>query len=152
MVSAAVGWRDHRGRPGNVGRPSSRARENEKRVADKMVKTWDGAVARKWLESRVVAARADQVVAERGGRELQDDCDKASAEEMVCSLILKAKASLDTQEAVSNLLRALLERDEYIWRGVYDDTRFDRHVRSYAKKVIRMVKLNDGFEKVTHYQ
>ncbi|TCP98957.1 hypothetical protein C8J46_104509 [Sphingomonas sp. PP-F2F-A104-K0414] len=121
-------------------------------MADKIVKTWHGAVARKWLESRVVAARADQVVAERGGRELQDDCDKASAEEMVCSLILKAKASLDTQEAVSNLLRALLERDDYIWRGVYDDTRFDRHVRSYAKKVIRMVKLNDGFEKVTHYQ
>jgi hypothetical protein len=38
-------------------------------------KEWDGAAVRKWLESRIIAARADQVAAERYGRERQDDCD-----------------------------------------------------------------------------
>lgn len=69
------------------------AAEAELSVAGVMAKEWDGAVVCKWLESRVIAARADQVVAERGGRDRQDDCDKATAEEMVCSLLLKGKGS-----------------------------------------------------------
>lgn len=112
---------------------------------------WDGAIVRRWLESRVVAARTDQVAAERGGRERQDDCDKATAEEMVCSLVAASKGDLG-QASLLESLRALLERDEYVWRGVYDDARFDRHVRSFIKKLVRMVKSNDGFEKIAHYQ
>ena len=114
-------------------------------------KEWDGAAVRKWLESRVMAARSDQVVAERGGRDRQDDCDKATAEEMVCS-ILKGSRSVDTLDSFSTELRSLLDRDDYIWRGVYDDVRFDRHVRTYIKKLARMTKTNDGFGNTAHYQ
>ncbi len=120
-------------------------------MADAVSKTWDGAIVRTWLERRVAAARSDQVVAERGGRGLQDDCDKATAEEMVCSL-MQTKHAPDTQEGFAAALRALLERDEYIWRGVYDDTRFDRHVRAMIKKLLKMTKTNDGFAITTHYQ
>jgi len=110
---------------------------------------WNGASVRTWLESRIAAARTDQVRAERGGYELQDDCDKAAAEEMVCTL-MKTKA--DTQAMLADALRTLIERDEYIWRGVYNDTRFDRHVRSYIRKLAKMAKLNTGFGNTTHYQ
>jgi hypothetical protein len=112
---------------------------------------WNGATVRTWLEARIVAARSDQVVAERGGRDRQDDCDKATAEEMVCTL-MKTKSAADARQTFADGLRVLLDRDEYIWRGVYDDTRFDRHVRAYIKKLIRMTKANAGFENITHYQ
>ncbi|RXD05699.1 hypothetical protein EQZ23_11700 [Sphingomonas sp. UV9] len=118
---------------------------------DKAEKTWDGAIVRTWLESRVVAARSDQVVAERGGWDRQDDCDKATAEEMVCTL-MKAKPATNAQAPFLDELRTLLDRDEYIWRGVYNDTRFDRHVRTFVKKLIKMAKANDGFANTTHYQ
>ena len=118
-------------------------------MADK--KDWDGDAVRKWLDARGIAARSEQVVAERGGRELQDDCDKASAEEMVCALMSR-KGVADSRAAFGAALAALLERDEYIWRGVYNDTRFDRHVRSYARKLVKMAKTNTGFENVAHYQ
>ncbi|HEX8556306.1 MAG TPA: hypothetical protein VF695_16515 [Sphingomonas sp.] len=111
---------------------------------------WDGAVVRTWLQSRVIAARADQVVAERGGRERQDDCDRATAEEMVCSLV--AGSASDSRASLLEALRVLLDRDDYVWRGIYDDTRFDRHVRSFIKKLVRMTKANDGFTNVAHYQ
>lgn len=114
-------------------------------------KAWNAAAVQTWLESRVAAARSDQVVAERAGRERQDDCDKASAEEMVCSLIERAAAT-ETADSLLSELRALLDRDDYIWRGVYDDTRFDRHVRSYVKKLVKMTKANEGFGNVGHYQ
>jgi hypothetical protein len=120
-------------------------------VVEKIVKVWNGDVVRKWLESRVAAARSEQVVAERGGRALQDDCDKATAEEMVCSLMSR-KDIADSHAAFAGALAALLERDEYIWRGVYDDTKFDRYVRAYTKKLVKMGKTNTGFENVSHYQ
>lgn len=112
---------------------------------------WNGATVRTWLESRIAAARADQVVAEKGGRDRQDDCDKASAEELVCSFFRNKEAPND-QKAFAEELRGLLDRDTYIWRGVYDDDRFDRHVRSYIRKLIRMAKTNEGFEKTLRYQ
>ncbi|WP_083671903.1 hypothetical protein [Sphingomonas montana] len=114
-------------------------------------KAWDGGIVRTWLDSRIVAARADQVAAERGGRALQDDCDKATAEEMVCTL-MKAGAAADAQASFLDGLRLLLDREDYVWRGVYDDMRFDRHVRSYIRKLARMAKTNDGFGKTAHYQ
>ncbi len=114
---------------------------------------WNGATVRTWLESRIAAARADQVAAQRGGRDREDDCDKASAEELVCAHFgTKDKDAPDDQKAFMEALRGLLDRDTYIWRGVYDDDRFDRHVRSYARKLIRMAKANEGFEKTLRYQ
>jgi len=112
---------------------------------------WNGATVRRWLESRVAASRSDQVAAERGGWGQHDDCDKATAEEMVCTK-LQSTASIDDQKAFAVELRALLDRDEHVWRGVYDDTRFDRHVRTYIRKLIKMTKANDGFEKTGRYQ
>jgi hypothetical protein len=120
-------------------------------VVREALKEWDGAIVRKWLESRVIAARADQVTAERYGRGQQDDCDKANAEEMICAL-LKGKAATNIQSAFSDELKTLLDRDEYVCRGVYDDRRFDRHVRSYIRKLMKMTKANTGFENITHYQ
>jgi predicted RNase H-like nuclease (RuvC/YqgF family) len=114
-------------------------------------KAWDGATVRTWLESRILAARADQVVAERYGRERQDDCDKANAEEMVCAL-LRGKEATNAQSALSAELKALLDRDEYVGRGVYNDERFERHMRSYIRKLIKMTKDNAGFENVRRYQ
>lgn len=121
------------------------------KVATETLTQWNGATVRTWLERRIVAARAEQMRAERGGYEFQDDCDKAAAEEMVCAA-LKGKASIDSQSAFSADLRELLERDEYIWRGVYNDRRFDRHVRTYIRKLVKMTKLNSGFGNTTHYQ
>lgn len=120
-------------------------------MADEVSKAWSGATVRIWLASRAEAARADQVVAEKGGRDRQDDCDKATAEEMVCSL-MNRNAAIETQDAFAKGLATLLDRDEYVWSGVYNDTRFDRHVRSYIKKLVKMAKTNTGFENITHYQ
>lgn len=112
---------------------------------------WNGIAVRVWLQSRIAAARADQVAAERGGRDRHDDCDKAAAEEMVCNL-LKAGSAADSQAAFAEALRALLDRDDYIWRGVYNDTRFDRHARTYLRKLAKMTKLNEGFGNMARYQ
>lgn len=112
---------------------------------------WNADGVRAWLDARIAAARADQVVAERGGYARQDDCDQASAEEMVCTT-LRGKASTDDRAAFTAALRALLDRDDYIWRGVYDDTRFDRHVRAYIRKLAKMAKANSGFDRTGHYQ
>jgi hypothetical protein len=114
-------------------------------------KPWNGAAVRTWLESRFESARADQISAERHGRERQDDCDKSAAEEMICSA-LKSKATTDDQTAFAADLKSLLEKESYIWRGVYDDRRFDRHVRTYIKKLARMTKTNTGFENLSRFQ
>ncbi|HZF43069.1 MAG TPA: hypothetical protein VEZ48_06635 [Sphingomonadaceae bacterium] len=115
------------------------------------MRDWDSAAVRTWLESRVIAARLDQVAAERGGRDRQDDCDKASAEEMICALAAKSRSEV-SQAALLAELGDLLNRDEFVWPAVYSDIRFDRHARAFAKKLIRMVKANEGFGNVTHYQ
>ena len=113
--------------------------------------TWDGAAVRAWLESRVAAARANQVAAERRGRDGQDDCDAAAAEEMVCTL-LKGGDVADAQRTFVDELKAMLDRDDYVWRGVYDDRRFDRHVRAYVRKLARMAKANGSFGNLRLYQ
>jgi hypothetical protein len=120
-------------------------------MAGAVAKEWNGADVRHWLETRIAAARSDQAVAVRAGRAGEDDCDKATAEEMVCSLV-KSEKTTATEDAFACGLRALLDRDDYIWRGVYDDVRFDRHVRSVVRKLIRMTKANAGFENTGHYQ
>ena len=114
-------------------------------------KPWDGATVRTWLESRIIAARADQVAAERYGWERQDDCDKANAEEMVCAL-LKDKDATNGQSEFSAELKSLLDRDEYVCRGVYNDERFERHVRTCIRKLIKMTRDNAGFQNTRRYQ
>lgn len=49
------------------------------------------------------------------------------------------------EKAFSEDLRTLIDCDEYTWRGLYDDARLDRHVRSYGRKLVKMSKANDGF-------
>lgn len=114
-------------------------------------KQWDGAIVRAWLESRITAARADQVAAERAGYGHHDDCDKAAAEEMICTLALAGDATA-LQSTFSETLKRLLARDEYTWRGVYDDTRFERHARGTIRKIQKMTKANIGFENTKRYQ
>jgi hypothetical protein len=114
-------------------------------------KPWDGTIVRTWLESRIAAARADQVAAERAGYGHHDDCDKAAAEEMICTLA-QAGAAADQQVSFADALKRLAERDEYTWRGVYDDTRFERHARAAIRKVAKMTKANAGFENTKRYQ
>lgn len=113
--------------------------------------TWDPVAVRRWLDARIAAARADQVAAERYGRERQDDCDKAAAEELVCSAV-NTEQAIAQQDTFTGQLKALQARDQYVWRGVYDDDRFDRHVRSYVRKLIKMAKTGTGFENVRRYQ
>ena len=114
-------------------------------------KPWDGAAVRTWLESRIAAARADQVAAERHGRERQDDCDKAAAEEMICTAVRSERATAQ-QAGFGEELKGLLDRDDFVWRGVYNDDRFDRHARSYIRKLIKMARINEGFGNIRRYQ
>lgn len=114
-------------------------------------KPWDGGIVRAWLEKRIAAARADQIAAERAGRGSHNDCDKAAAEEMVCAALKDTEAA-DSQHAFAEALKRLLDRDLYIWRGVYDDSRFDRYVRSYIRKLLKMTRDNQGFEQTRRYQ
>jgi len=120
------------------------------KVADAS-KSWNGGIVRTWLEKRIAAARADQISAERAGRGSHDDCDKAAAEEMVCAA-LKDTEAVHSQGGFTEALKRLLDRDLYIWRGVYDDDRFDRHVRSYIRKLLKMTRDNQGFEQTRRYQ
>ena len=115
----------------------------------KAVIEWDAAAVRTWLDSRIAAARANQVTAQRGGRNTQDDCDAASAEELVCTAV---RGNETDQASLLDALKAVLDRDDYVWRGIYDDRRFDRHVRTYARKLVRMAKTNEGFGKLLHHQ
>ncbi|WP_375272711.1 hypothetical protein [Sphingomonas sp.] len=117
----------------------------------KQATAWNEADVRTWLTSRIAAARADQVAAERHGRDRQDDCDLAAAEEMVCASLC-TNAATSSQATFTAALDALLERDEYIWRGVYDDRRFDRHVRTAIRKIRKMAKTNTGFDRLLRYQ
>ncbi|QAY78405.1 hypothetical protein [Sphingosinicella sp. BN140058] len=120
-------------------------------MAEQPASEWNDETVRTWLQSRIASARADQVAAERGGRERQDECDKAAAEEMVCTHV-RDERSTGSQAAFMEALRALLDKDDYIWSGVYNDTRFDRHVRTYIRKLIRMAKTNEGFDNLKRYQ
>ena len=70
---------------------------------------------------------------------------------MVCSP-MNIERSPDSQAAFEESLRALLDREDYILRGVTDGARFDRYVRSLVKTLIRMAKANAGFENTGHYQ
>ena len=114
-------------------------------------KAWDGEMVRKWLERRLQAAKLDQAAADRRGYEASDDYDKAAAEEWVCSA-LKAADCTNDQAALTGHLKTLIAQEDYPVTGVYDDARFQRHVRSHLRKLAKMTKANEGFEKTLRYQ
>lgn len=114
-------------------------------------RAWDGERVCKWLESRSEAARLEQAAADKRGYEARDDYDKAAAEEWVCRA-LKTAGRTDDQAAFAAHLKELIAQDEYRITGIYDDSRFDRHVRTNLRKVAKMTKANDGFANTLRYQ
>lgn len=114
-------------------------------------KPWDGEQVRKWLDRRFEASRLDQAAADRRGYDAQDDYDKAAAEEWVCRA-LKAPDCTADQAAFAARLKTLIAQDEYQATGIYDDIRFERHVRGHLRKLAKMTKANEGFEKTLRYQ
>jgi hypothetical protein len=115
------------------------------------LKAWDGELVRKWLESRLVSSRLDQAVADKRGYEAQEDFDKAAAEEWVCRMLKSAECTND-QAAFAKRLKELLGQDEYRTTGIYDDRKFERHVRTTLRKLMKMTRANDGFENMSRYQ
>lgn len=114
-------------------------------------KPWNGEQVRKWLDRRFEASRLDQAAADRRGYDAQDDYDKAAAEEWVCRA-LKAPDCTADRAAFAARLKTLIAQDEYQATGIYDDTRFERHVRGHLRKLAKMTKANEGFEKTLRYQ
>lgn len=114
-------------------------------------KPWDAALVRKWLERRLEASRLDQAAADRRGYEARDDFDKAAAEEWACRA-LRGDDCTNDQTAFAARLKALIGQDDYPATGIHDDVRFERHVRSYLRKVAKMTKANEGFEKTLRHQ
>jgi len=114
-------------------------------------KAWDGEAVRKWLERRLAAAKLDQAAADRRGYDARDDYDKAAAEEWVCRA-LDAADCTNEQALFAARLKELIARDEYPATGIHDDIRFERHVRGHLRKLAKMTKTNEGFEKTLRYQ
>jgi len=114
-------------------------------------KAWDGAQVRKWLASRLEAARQDQIVADKQGYSAQDDYDKAAAEEWVCQA-LRIAAGKDDQAVLADRLKHLLGQEDYPATGIYDDRRFERYVRANLRKLTKMAKTGEGFENTLRYQ
>jgi hypothetical protein len=114
-------------------------------------KAWDGELVRKWLERRFEAAKLDQAAADRRGYEARDEYDKAAAEEWVCRA-LKSADCTNEQATFAKRLKELISQDDYPATGIYDDLRFERHVRAQLRKLAKMTKANEGFEKMLRYQ
>lgn len=114
-------------------------------------KAWDGEQVRKWLDRRFEASRLDQAAADRRGYEAQDDYDKAAAEEWVCRALRTAECTND-QAMLAKRIKELIAQDDYQATGIYDDVRFERHVRSQLRKLAKMTKANEGFEKTLRFQ
>ncbi len=115
------------------------------------VKPWDPALVRRWLDRRHAAARLDQAAADRQGDDALEDHDKAAGEEWVCRT-LKDDDSTADQTAFAARLKHLIAQDDYPATGLNDEDRFERHVRTYLRKVAKMTKANEGFEKTLRHQ
>lgn len=112
---------------------------------------WDTAQVRTWLERRIKAARADQDVADRYGREREDEYDKAAAEEWVCAQFLHSDA-VDDQLRFAAAIKALIGKDDFYRAGVRSEQRFEREVKACLRKLAKMTKTNTGFAKTLRYQ
>jgi hypothetical protein len=114
-------------------------------------KPWDGELVRTWLERRFEAARLDQAAADRRGYEARDEFDQAAAEEWVCRTLKGADCTHD-QAAFAARLKELIGQDDYPATSIYDDARFQRHVRTHLRKLAKMTKANEGFDRTLHHQ
>ena len=114
-------------------------------------KPWDGELVRKWLARRFEVSRLDQATADGRGYEARDDYDQAAAEEWACRA-LKDSVCTNDQAAFATRLKELISQDYYQAASTYDDTRFERHVRTYLRKLAKMTKANEGFEKTLRHQ
>lgn len=114
-------------------------------------KPWDPALVRIWLERRLAASRLDQAAADRRGYAYRDDYDQAAAEEYACRA-LGNDSSIDDQVAFARRIKELIAQDEYRATGLYDDARFERHVRAWFRKLAKMTKANEGFDKTLRHQ
>jgi len=115
------------------------------------VKAWDAAMVRRWLERRFETSRLDQAAAGRRGYDARDDYDQAAAEEWACRALKDADCTND-QAAFAARLKELIGQEDYPATGLYDDVRFERHVRTYLRKLAKMTKANEGFEKTLRHQ
>jgi len=113
-------------------------------------KEWNANLVRKWLLSRFEAAQAEQVRA-MNHRDREDDYDAAAAEEWVLQIV-KTNVATDHPDSFARLLNDLLDKNDYRSVGIYDDRRFDRAVRRYLRKLIKMTKANAGFENLSRFQ
>lgn len=118
---------------------------------DRSSDAWAPDRVRTWLASRLDAARLDQAAADRRGYAAQDEYDQAAAEEWVCRA-LQSHGSVEDQAAFAKHLKTLLAQEEYPVTGIYDERRFDRHVRAVLRKIAKMTKTDDGFANVLRYQ
>ena len=114
-------------------------------------KAWDGELVRNWLARRLEYAKLDQSVADRRGYEARDDYDKAAAEEWVCRSLIAGDHS-EEQATFAKRLKELIGQEEYPTTGIHDEARFERHVRGQLRKLAKMTKANEGFEKMLRYQ
>ncbi len=115
------------------------------------LRLWDGDLVRKWLERRYEVSQLDQAAADRRGYEARDDFDKAAAEEWVCRTLKGANCTND-QAALAARLKELIAKEEYPATGLHDDVRFERHVRTYLRKLAKMTKTNEGFNNTLRHQ
>lgn len=113
-------------------------------------KPWNGELVRKWLDRRLDASRLDQAAADRRGYEAQGEYDEAAAEEWVCRALKDADCTND-QAAFARRLKELIGQDDYPVTSIYDDARFERHVRAHLRKLAKMTKTNEGFEKTLRW-
>lgn len=113
-------------------------------------KPWDAAQVRIWLDRRLAAARLDQAAADRRGYDYRDEYDQAAAEEYACRAL--ANAPIDDPAAFAKRIKELIAQDEYRATGLYDDARFERHVRAWFRKLAKMTKANEGFDKTLRHQ
>lgn len=115
------------------------------------MKAWDGEQVRKWLETRREASKLDQAVADRRGYEARDDYDKAAAEEWACRELMAGDHTKE-QASFAARIKELIGRDDYPVTGIHDNARFERHVRGQLRKLAKMTKANESFEKMLRYQ
>lgn len=112
---------------------------------------WNAAQVRLWLERRIKSARSDQDVADRYGRDREDDYDKAAAEEWVCEQFRHSDA-VDDQARFAEAVKALIAKEDFYRPGVRSEQRFEREVKAHLRKLAKMVKTNTGFGKTLRYQ
>lgn len=114
-------------------------------------KPWDQQLVETWLERRLAAAKSDQAAADRRGYDAQDEYDKAAAEECVCRA-LRSSDFAQNQSQLAKRLNDLLRQEEYQTTVIYNDERFARNVRGQIRKLAKLTKSNEGFEKTLRYQ